>query len=108
MTYKQLRHQKNELQKKLKEANEKIDIMTKTINYQSSRNEILEKMFDLEVKAKNRAKLRLFSVLMARDKNYNNFIDESSKRNKKEKLLNKIIIIGAFVITGLIAMLIKG
>jgi hypothetical protein len=115
MTYKELRQQKKEIQDKLNMANntvslqiEEIAILTKTINYQSSRNEILEKMFDLEVKAKNRAKLRSLNTAMARDKNYKNFINEVSKRNKREKLLNRIIIIGAFVITGLVAMLIKG
>lgn len=44
---------------------------------------ILEKMFDLEVKAKNRAKLRLLSTSIARDKNYKNFINEVSKQKEK-------------------------
>jgi predicted metallo-beta-lactamase superfamily hydrolase len=108
MTYKQLRHQKNELQKKLKEANEKIDIMTKTINYQCNRNEILGKMVELETKAKNRTKLRLVGTALIRDKNYKNFINEVAKRNKREKSLNSIIIAGAFIVTGLIALLIRG
>lgn len=114
MTYKQLRQQKKEIQNKLNMANntvslqfEEIATLTKTINCQSSRNEILEKMFDLEVKAKNRAKLRLLSTSIARDKNYKNFINEVSKRNKREKLLNGIIIVFSFIITGLVAVLIK-
>ena len=114
MTYKQLRQQKKEIQNKLNIANntvsfqiDEIATLTKTINYQSSRNEILGKMFDLEVKAKNRAKLRLLSTAMARDKNYKNFINEVSKRNKREKLLNGIIIVFSFIITGLVAVLIK-
>ena len=87
---------------------DEIAILTKTINYQGNKNEILEKMFDLEVKSKNRVKLRLLGAVMARDRNYKNFINEVSKRNKREKLLNGIIIVGAFIITALVAILIKG
>ena len=115
MTYKQLRQQKNEIKNRLNIANntvslqiDEIAILTKTINYQGNKNEILEKMFDLEVKSKNRVKLRLLSAATARDKNYKNFINEVSKRNKREKLLNGIIIVGAFIITALVAILIKG
>lgn len=64
-------------------------------------------MFDLEVKSKNRVKLRLIGAVMARDRNYKNFINEVSKRNKREKLLNGIIIVFSFIITGLVAVLIK-
>ena len=115
MTYKQLRQQKNEIKNRLNIANntvslqiDEIAILTKTINYQGNKNEILEKMFDLEVKSKNRVKLRLLGAVMARDRNYKNFINEVSKRNKREKLLNGIIIVGAFIITALVAILIKG
>ena len=115
MTYKQLRQQKNEIQNRLNIANNTVSLqideiatLTKTINYQRNRNEILEKMFDLEVKSKNRVKLRLIGAVMARDRNYKNFINEVSKRNKREKLLNGIIIVGAFIITALVAILIKG
>lgn len=115
MTYKQLRQQKNEIQNRLNIANNTVSLqideiatLTKTINYQRIRNEILEKMFDLEVKSKNRVKLRLIGAVMARDRNYKNFINEVSKRNKREKLLNGIIIVGAFIITALVAILIKG
>ena len=115
MTFKQLRQQKNEIQNRLNIANntvslqiDEIAILTNTINYQGNKNEILEKMFDLEVKSKNRVKLRLIGAVMARDRNYKNFINEVSKRNKREKLLNGIIIVGAFIITALVAILIKG
>ena len=115
MTYKQLRQQKNEIKNRLNIANNTVSLqideiatLTKTINYQRNRNEILEKMFDLEVKSKNRVKLRLIGAVMARDRNYKNFINEVSKRNKREKLLNGIIIVGAFIITALVAILIKG
>lgn len=115
MTYKQLRQQKNEIQNRLNIANNTVSLqideiatLTKTINYQRNRNEILEKMFDLEVKSKNRVKLRLIGAVMARDRNYKNFINEVFKRNKREKLLNGIIIVGAFIITALVAILIKG
>jgi predicted metallo-beta-lactamase superfamily hydrolase len=87
---------------------EEIAILTKTINYQCNRNEILEKMVDLETKAKNRTKLRLVGAALIRDKNYKNFINEVAKRNKREKFLNSIIITGAFIITGLVALLIRG
>ena len=115
MTYKQLRQQKNEIKNRLNIANNTVSLqideiatLTKTINYQRNKNEILEKMFDLEVKSKNRVKLRLIGAVMARDRNYKNFINEVSKRNKREKLLNGIIIVGAFIITALVAILIKG
>ena len=115
MTFKQLRQQKNEIKNRLNIANNTVSLqideiatLTKTINYQRNRNEILEKMFDLEVKSKNRVKLRLIGAVMARDRNYKNFINEVSKRNKREKLLNGIIIVGAFIITALVAILIKG
>ena len=115
MTYKQLRQQKNEIQNRLNIANNTVSLqideiatLTKTINYQRNRNEIRENMFDLEVKSKNRVKLRLIGAVMARDRNYKNFINEVSKRNKREKLLNGIIIVGAFIITALVAILIKG
>ena len=115
MTFRQLRQQKNEIKNRLNIANntvslqiDEIAILTKTINYQGNKNEILEKMFDLEVKSKNRVKLRLIGAVMARDRNYKNFINEVSKRNKREKLLNGIIIVGAFIITALVAILIKG
>ena len=115
MTFKQLRQQKNKIQNRLNIANNTVSLqideiatLTKTINYQRNRNEILEKMFDLEVKSKNRVKLRLIGAVMARDRNYKNFINEVSKRNKREKLLNGIIIVGAFIITALVAILIKG
>ena len=49
-------------------------------------------MFDLEVKSKNRVKLRLIGAVMARDRNYKNFINEVSKRNKRDKYLTKNII----------------
>ena len=115
MTYKQLRQQKNEIKNRLNIANNTVSLqideiatLTKTIIYQRNRNEIREKMFDLEVKSKNRVKLRLLGAVMARDRNYKNFINEVSKRNKREKLLNGIIIVGAFIITALVAILIKG
>ena len=115
MTFRQLRQQKNEIKNRLNIANNTVSLqideiatLTKTINYQRNRNEILEKMFDLEVKSKNRVKLRLIGAVMARDRNYKNFINEVSKRNKREKLLNGIIIVGAFIITALVAILIKG
>ena len=115
MTFRQLRQQKNEIKNRLNIANNTVSLqideiatLTKTINYQRNRNKILEKMFDLEVKSKNRVKLRLIGAVMARDRNYKNFINEVSKRNKREKLLNGIIIVGAFIITALVAILIKG
>ena len=114
MTFRQLRQQKNEIKNRLNIANNTVSLqideiatLTKTIIYQRNRNEIREKMFDLEVKSKNRVKLRLLGAVMARDRNYKNFINEVSKRNKREKLLNGIIIVFSFIIAGLVAVLIK-
>jgi hypothetical protein len=115
MTFKELRKQKNEIQNKLNMANktvclqiDEIQILNQTINYLNNRNEILEKMFELEEKAKKRAKLKLVAVSIARDKNYKNFIDEVSKRNKLESYCRASLFSFSVVVLIITVLLIKG
>lgn len=115
MTFKELRKQKNEIQNKLNMANntvclqiEEIQRLNQTINYLNNRNETLEKMFELEVKAKKRAKLKLVAVSIARDKNYKNFIGEVSKRNKLESYYRGTIFSFSVVILIITVLFIKG
>lgn len=102
MTFKELREQKNRLQYKLDIANKTIDTQNNTIDTQNRIVDILQNQIivlnsklELEAKAKKRIKLKLMAAKIARDKNYNNFINEVAKTNKCR---NKNIIIAILLI----------
>lgn len=113
--YSKLRQQKNSLQNSLIVANKNIILRTEEVQrllnalYLEKRaNQLLENRINLEVEEKQLAFKKLADITKEKNDYYDWCIQEINKKNKTE---NKLIIgltISIFVITALVAILIKG
>ena len=113
--YSKLRSQKNSLQNRLNMTNGLVKIKTDEIkrllnvlDTEQRVNQLLENSINLEVEEKRVALDKLKEANKQKDSYYDWYLKEIDKKNKTE---NKLIIgltISMFVITGLVAILIKG
>ena len=113
--YSKLRQQKNSLQNRLNMANDFLKIKTNEItrllnvlDTEQRVNQVLENRINLEVEEKRVALEKLKEANKQKDSYYDWYLKEIDKKNKTE---NKLIIgltISIFVITALVAILIKG
>lgn len=115
MTFKQLREQKNSLQNRLNMTNGLVKLKTDEIkrllnvlDTEQRVNQVLENRVNLEVEEKKLVFKKLAEVTKEKNDYYDWCIEEINKKNKTE---NKLIIglaISMFVITSLVAIIIKG
>ena len=113
--YSKLRSQKNSLQNRLNIANRtvclQIDEIKRLLNVLDTEqrvNQVLENKINLEIEEKRVIFDRLKESSKQKDSYYEWYLKEIDKKNKTE---NKLIIgltISMFVITALVAILIKG
>lgn len=113
--YSKLRQQKNSLQNRLNIANRtvclQIDEIKRLLNVLDAEqrlNQVLENRINLEAEEKKVAFEKLKEANKQKDSYYDWYLKEIDKKNKTE---NKLIIgltISIFVITALVAILIKG
>lgn len=113
--YSKLRSQKNSLQNRLNIANKTVCLQINEIKRYSNAllleqkaNRILENRIDLEVEEKLFAFNKLADITKEKNDYYDWCIEEINKKNRTE---NKLIIgltISMFVITALVAIIIKG
>lgn len=87
--------------------NQEIERLRSAIDLQQSQINFLNSRLEEETKIKHRFSLRLLAAKKTSDKFYKNFIDEVSKRNKKESKLNTAIGIMATIITGLVIFILR-
>ena len=114
-TYSKLRSQKNSLQNRLNIANRTVCLqkdekkwLTKELEIKQSANNLLENKINLEVEEKRVIFDRLKESNKQKDSYYEWYLKEIDKKNKTE---NKLIIgltVSMFVITALVAIIIKG
>lgn len=114
-SYSKLRQQKNSLQNRLNISSQTIKIksdeikrLLSVLDTEQRVNQVLENRINLEVEEKKVAFEKLKEANKQKDSYYDWYLKEIDKKNKTE---NKLIIgltISMFVITGLIAILIKG
>ena len=113
--YSKLRSQKNSLQNRLNIANRtvclQIDEIKRLLNVLDTEqrvNQVLENRVNLEVEEKRVAFKKLAEVTKEKNDYYDWCIEEINKKNRTE---NKLIIgltVSMFVVTALVAVLIKG
>ena len=113
--YSKLRSQKNSLQNRLNMTNGLVKIKTDEIkrllnvlDTEQRVNQILENRVNLEVEEKRVALDKIIEINNLKEEYYSWYIEEIEKKNKTE---NKLIIgltVSMFVITALVAILIKG
>ena len=113
--YSKLRSQKNSLQNRLNMANKtvclQIDEIRRLLNVldiEQKVNQVLENRVNLEVEEKRVIFDRLKESNKQKDSYYDWYLKEIDKKNKTE---NKLIIgltVSMFVITALVAIIIKG
>lgn len=113
--YSKLRSQKNSLQNRLNMANDFLKIKTNEItrllnvlDTEQRVNQVLENRVNLEVEEKRVIFDRLKESNKQKDSYYEWYLKEIDKKNKTE---NKLIIgltLSMFVITSLVAIIIKG
>ena len=113
--YSKLRSQKNSLQNRLNMANKEVKIKTQEIkrllnvlDAEQRVNQVLENRVNLEIEEKRVIFDRLKESNKQKDSYYEWYLKEIDKKNKTE---NKLIIgltLSMFVITSLVAILIKG
>lgn len=113
--YSKLRSQKNSLQNRLNMANKtvclQIDEIRRLLNVLDTEqrvNQVLENRVNLEVEGKRVAFDKLKEANKQKDSYYDWYLKEIDKKNKTE---NKLIIgltISIFIITALVAIIIKG
>lgn len=113
--YSKLRQQKNSLQNRLNISSQTIKIKTDEIkrlltvlDTEQRVNQVLENRINLEVEEKRNTLEKLKEANKQKDSYYDWYLKEIEKKNKTE---NKLIIgltVSMFVITGLVAILIKG
>ena len=113
--YSKLRSQKNSLQNRLNMANKTVCLQINEIKRYSNAllleqkaNRILENRVNLEVEEKRVAFKKLADITKEKNDYYDWCIEEIKKKNRTE---NKLIIgltISMFVITALVAIIIKG
>ena len=114
-TYSKLRSQKNSLQNRLNIANktvclqiDEIKRLLSVLDTEQRINQVLENRINLEVEEKRVAFKKLAEVTKEKNDYYDWCIEEINKKNDNE---NKLIIgltVSMFVITALVAILIKG
>ena len=114
-SYSKLRSQKNSLQNRLNIANRtvclQIDEIRRLLNVldiEQKVNQVLENRVNLEVEEKRVIFDRLKESNKQKDSYYDWYVKEIDKKNKTE---NKLIIgltVSMFVITALVAIIIKG
>ena len=114
-TYSKLRCQKNSLQNRLNMANDFLKIKTNEItrllnvlDTEQRVNQVLENRINTEVEEKLLAFKKLADITKEKNDYYDWCIEEINKKNRTE---NKLIIgltISMFVITSLVAIIIKG
>ncbi len=114
-SYSKLRQQKNSLQNKLNISSQTIKIKSDEIkrlltilDTEQRVNQVLENRINSEVEEKRVAFEKLKEANKQKDSYYDWYLKEIDKKNKTE---NKLIIgltISIFVITALVAILIKG
>lgn len=113
--YSKLRQQKNSLQNRLNISSQTIKIksdeikrLLNVLDTEQRTNQVLENRINLEVEEKRVALEKLKEANKQKDSYYDWYLKEIDKKNKTE---NKLIIgltISVFVITALVAILIKG
>lgn len=113
--YPKLRSQKNSLQNRLNMANDFLKIKTNEItrllnvlDTQQKANQLLENRVNLEVEEKRVTLDKLKEANKQKDSYYDWYLKEIEKKNKTENKLIIGITILMFVITALVAILIKG
>lgn len=113
--YSKLRSQKNSLQNRLNIANntvclqiDEIRWLTKELEIKQSVNNLLENKINLEVEEKRVAFDKIIEINNLKEEYYSWYMEEIEKKNKTENKLIIRITVLMFVITGLIAILIKG
>ena len=114
-TYSKLRSQKNSLQNRLNMANktvclqiDEIKRLLSVLDTEQRVNQVLENRVNLEVEEKRVIFDRLKESNKQKDSYYEWYLKEIDKKNKTE---NKLIIgltVSMFVITTLVAIIIKG
>ena len=113
--YSKLRSQKNSLQNRLNMTNDLVKLKTQEIkrllnvlDTEQRVNQVLENKVNLEVEEKRVALDKLIEINNLKEEHYSWHIEEIEKKNNTE---NKLIIgltVSMFVITALVAILIKG
>ena len=113
--YSKLRSQKNSLQNRLNMANglvkQKTDVIKRLLNVLDTEqrvNQVLENRVNLEVEEKRVALEKLKEANKQKDSYYDWYVKEIDRKNNAE---NKLIIglaVSMFVITTLVAVIIKG
>ena len=113
--YSKLRSQKNSLQNRLNMANKtvclQIDEIKRLLNVLDTEqrvNQALENRVNLEVEEKQLAFKKLAEVTKEKNDYYDWCIEEINKKNRTENKLIIGITVSMFVITALVAILIKG
>lgn len=114
-TYSKLRSQKNSLQNKLNVASQTIKIKTdevkrllNVLDTEQRVNQLLENRINLEVEEKLFAFNKLADITKEKNDYYDWCIEEINKKNRTENKLIIGITILMFVITALVAIIIKG
>lgn len=115
MTFKELRKQKNEAMRKLNIANktvslqiDNIQVLRRLLENEQKLNNILESKLEVEIKAKNRVKLKLVSVSHMKDKFYKCFINEVGKRNKDRRAYKTSLFVFGVVVLIIATLLLRG
>lgn len=113
--YSKLRQQKNSLQNRLNISSQTIKIKSDEIkrlltvlDTEQKVNRMLENKINSEIKEKQKALDKIIEINNLKEEYYSWYMEEIEKKNKTE---NKLIIgltISIFVITALVAILIKG
>lgn len=113
--YSKLRSQKNSLQNRLNIANKtvclQIDEIKRLLNILDTEqrvNQVLENRVNLEVEEKRVAFDKLKEANKQKDSYYDWYVKEIDKKNNAENKLIIGITVSMFVITALVAVLIKG
>ena len=113
--YSKLRGQKNSLQNRLNMTNGLVKLKTDEIkrllnvlDTEQRVNQVLENRVNLEVEEKQLAFKKLAEVTKEKNDYYDWCIEEINKKNRTENRLIIGLTISMFVITALVAILIKG
>lgn len=113
--YSKLRSQKNSLQNRLNNEIREVKLKTQEIkrllnvlDTEQRVNQVLENRIDTEVEEKLFAFKKLVEVTKEKNDYYDWCIEEINKKNKTENRLIIGLTVSMFVITALVAILIKG
>lgn len=113
--YSKLRQQKNSLQNGLNIANrtvklqiDEIERLLNVLDGEQKANQVLENRINLEIEKKKVAFEKLKESNKQKDSYYDWYLKEIDKKNKTGNRLITGLTISIFVITALVAILIKG